>query len=190
MGKRSRKRGAPADDAETRPHRGSSRAERDAARARRAEAARKRSAAATPGRATSARARRRRGRPTIDERPPAPWGNFPLVELVVLLALILLPLSFVIGGTRGNVMLTAALALGSLAGLELSIREHLAGYRSHTTLLAGACAFVSMAIVFFAGGRGDVSRALMIPVGGLVFVGAFWFFREVFKRRSGGLGFR
>jgi hypothetical protein len=134
--------------------------------------------------------RRRRGRPTIDERPPAPWGKFPLVELVVLLALIMLPLSFVVGGTRGNVMLTAALALGSLAGLELSIREHFSGYRSHTTLLAGASAFASIAVVFFAGGRGDVSRALMLPVGGLVFLGAFWFFREAFKRRSGGLGFR
>jgi hypothetical protein len=189
MGKRSRKRGAPVDDAGAPSggsRAGSSRAERDAARARRAEAARRRSADTR----ASPRPARRRGRPTIDERPPAPWGKFPLVELVVLLALILLPLSFVVGGTRGNVMLTAALALGSLAGLELSIREHFAGYRSHTTLLAGACAFAAMAIVFFAGGRGDLSRALMIPVGGLVFLGGFWFFREAFKRRSGGLGFR
>jgi hypothetical protein len=186
MGRRSRKRGAPVDDAGTRAGPASSRAQRDAARARRAEAARRRSAE-SPSRSRPAR---RRGRPTIDERPEAPWGKFPLVELVVLLALILLPLSFVVGGTRGNVMLTAALALGSLAGLELSIREHFAGYRSHTTLLAGACAFASMALVFFAGGRGDVSRALMIPVGGLVFLGAFWALRETFKRRSGGLGFR
>ena len=186
MGKRSRKRGTPAGDDATVSTTGTSRAQRDAARARRAEAARRRSAAAT----STPRQRRRRGRPTIDERPPAPWGKFPLVEIVVLLALILLPLSFVVGGTRGNVMLTAALALGSLAGLELSIREHFAGYRSHTTLLAGACAFASMAVVFFAGGRGDVSRALMIPVGGLVFLGAFWALREAFKRRSGGLGFR
>src|SRR4051812_4684832 len=181
MGKRSRKRGAGVDDPGPRPSSGSSRAERDAARARRAEAARKRSAEAP----RTQRPARRRGRPTIDERPRPPWGKFPLNELVVLLALILLPLSFVIGGARGNVILTAALALGSLAGLEVAQREHFAGYRSHTTLLAGACGFAAMAIVFFAGGRGDVSRALMIPAGGLVFVGAFWFFREAFKRRSG-----
>ena len=186
MGKRSRKRGAPDEDAGARSPSGSSRAERDAARARRAEAARRRSAEASGG----TRPARRRGRPTIDERPQAPWGKFPLVELVVLLALILLPLSFVVGGTRGNVMLTAALALGSLAGLELSIREHFGGYRSHTTLLAGACAFVAIVVVFFGGGRGDVSRALMLPVGGLVFAAAFWLLREAFKRRSGGLGFR
>src|SRR5207245_10214506 len=106
------------------------RAGRDAPRARRAQAAeRRRSTAASAGRAPAPV--RRRGRPTIDERPPAPWGRFPLVELVVLLALILLPLSFVVGGARGRVMLTGALVLGSLAGLELSIREHFAGYRSH-----------------------------------------------------------
>ena len=35
-------------------------------------------------------------------------------------------------------LIGTGLALGSLAGLELSIREHFAGYRSHTLLLAGA----------------------------------------------------
>jgi hypothetical protein len=188
MGKRSRKRGGPAD-APASPS-GSSRAERDAARARRAQAsARRRADAQARGRAT-ATPRRRRGRPTIDERPEAPWGKFPLVELAVLLGIGLFGASFFVGGQRSVVMLTAGLALGSLAGLELSIREHFAGYRSHTTILAGAAGFAAMAVVFFAGGRGDVSRALMIPVGGIVFVAAFWLLREAFKRRSGGLGFR
>ena len=93
MGKRSRKRGgaasAPVSTA------GSSRAERDAARARRAQAAaRRESDSARSSRASTTR--RRRGRPTIDERPPAPWGSFPLVELVVLLAIVLFVLSFVV----------------------------------------------------------------------------------------------
>ena len=187
MGKRSRKRGGPATSEQVSAS-GSSRAERDAARARRAQAAERRRSAGGGGR--SGAPVRRRGRPTIDERPPAPWGKFPLVELVVLVALILLPLSFVVGGARGRVMLIGALVLGSLAGLELSIREHFAGYRSHTTLLAGAAAFASMAVLFFLGGKSDVTRALMIPLGGLVFVAAYWLLREAFKRRSGGLGFR
>ena len=97
---------------------------------------------------------------------------------------------FVVRGHRGTLMIAAGLILGTLAGLELSIREHFAGYRSHSSLLAGACAFVSMAILFFAGGKGDVTRVLMIPVGGVVFLAAFWVFRQAFKRRSGGLGFR
>jgi hypothetical protein len=188
MGKRSRKRGAPAGSQPVSAA-GTTRAERDAARARRAQAAEKRRSAAASGGRQAVPARRR-GRPTIDERPPAPWGKFPLVELVVLLALILLPLSFVVGGARGRVMLTGALVLGSVAGLELSIREHFAGYRSHTMLLAGASAFAAMAVLFILGGKSDVTRALMIPVGGLVFIAAFWLLREAFKRRSGGLGFR
>jgi hypothetical protein len=186
MGRRSRKRsGSTVEPVSTA---GSSRAERDAARARRAEAARKRREDA--GGSRGATPTRRRGRPTIDERPPAPWGKFPLVELVVLFALILFGTSFAVGGARGKVMLTAALALGSLAGLELSIREHFAGYRSHSALLGGAAAFASMAILYILGGKSDVTRALMIPVGGVVFLAAFWVFREAFKRRSGGLGFR
>ena len=180
MGKRSRKRGAPGADVSPT---GTSRAERDAARRRRAEAA------ARAGAGSGARPHRR-GRPTIDERPPAPWGRFPLVEIAVLLAIVFFVAGLVIGGERGQILLTGALGLGSLAGLELSIREHFAGYRSHTTLIAAVCAFVAMAVTFVAAGKGDVARALLLPVAGVVFMVAFYFLREAFKRRSGGLGFR
>src|ERR687897_1984351 len=70
--------------------------------------------------------------------PSAPWGSFPLTELVVLVALVLLVAGFFVAPPRGPVMLGAGLVLGSLAGLELAAREHLAGYRSHTLLLGGA----------------------------------------------------
>ena len=182
MGKRSRKRGA-AEGADVSPT-GTSRAERDEARRRRAQAAsRAREQGGSPRRA-------RRGRPPIDERPPAPWGGFPLVEIAVLIAIVLFVAGLVKGGSDGRILLTGALALGSLAGLELSIREHFAGYRSHTTLLAAAAAFAAMAVTFFAAGRGDVARALLLPVAGSVFLVTWWGLREVFKRRSGGLGFR
>ena len=183
MGKRSRKRGA-AGDADVSPA-GTSREERDAARRRRAEAVAKR--AKTQG---ASPRRARRGRPTIDERPDAPWGNFPLVEIAVFLAIVCFVSGLVIGGSDGRILLTGALALGSLAGLEVSIREHFAGYRSHTTLLAAACAFAAMAITFFATGRGDLARLLLLPVAGIVFLATWWGLREAFKRRSGGLGFR
>src|SRR5205085_8280981 len=117
---------AAGDDAPV-SHAGTSRAERDAARARRSRAAAadergsgERAPAAGGGDSPRRRAPRSR---SIDERPPAPWGKFPLVELVVLLAIVLFVLGLVVGGARGLVMLGAAFVLGSLAGLELSIRE-------------------------------------------------------------------
>ena len=190
MGKRSRKRGASVGTEAPASSAGTTRAERDAARVRRARAAARGERVETARASAGAdRPRRRRSR-SIDERPPAPWGKFPLVELVVLLAIVLFITGLIVGGQRGQVMLTAALVLGSLAGLELSIREHFGGYRSHTTLLAGVAAFASIAITYFAAGRGVLARTLLIPVAGVVFVVAFWLLRQVFRRRSGGLTFR
>jgi hypothetical protein len=121
-----------------------------------------------------------------DERPAAPWGRFPLVEVCVLLALIIGVAGFVRGGDSGGVMLAAAAALGSLAGLELAIREHFGGFRSHTVLLAAAPGVLAMGVLFFAG----APRVAMLGAGIGVFAAAFWALREVFKRRSGGYGFR
>jgi hypothetical protein len=132
-----------------------------------------------------ARDRSRRG----GERPPAPWGSFPLVELVVLLAIVLLVAGFFVQGTRGITMIGTGIALGSLAGLELSIREHFAGYKSHSTVLAGAVTITILAIGFFLLPSGW-GQALGLLVAAGVFGAAFYFLREAFKRRSGGLGWR
>ena len=47
-------------------------------------------------------------------------------------------------------MLIAGLVLGSLAGLELAAREHFAGYRSHSSLLAACAAFATGALIVIA----------------------------------------
>ena len=124
--------------------------------------------------------------------PPAPWGSFPLTELVVLLALVFGVLGFIRFSTHsGKVMVVAAMVLGSLGGLEVSIREHFAGFRSHTTLLASSCAVASMILVSVIAGKAGVAiLALVVGVGVLVFVLAFYVLRQAFIRRSGGLGFR
>ncbi len=129
-----------------------------------------------------------RRRPGPDDPPAAPWAPFPLVELTVLLALVILVIGFVLGGTQGGVMIGTALLLGSLAGLELSAREHFSGYRSHTTLLAGAAAIgVLAALVFLADG---VHPAVRIAVAAVVFAGSAWLLGAAFRRRSGGLRFK
>jgi hypothetical protein len=100
------------------------------------------------------------------------------MELSVLVALGLGVGGFVVGGRRGGIMLACAAALGSLAGLEISIREHFAGYRSHTTVLAAAPAVVVAALLYFA-------RAPWIAVllgAGAVGAAAFAGLRRVYRR--------
>ncbi|MGI8439092.1 MAG: hypothetical protein ACR2NV_02645, partial [Thermoleophilaceae bacterium] len=87
-------------------------------------------------------------------------------------------------------MILAALVLGSIVGLELSAREHLAGYRPHSTLLAGVAAVVVMAALVYSTGYGVLTPYLVVPIGALVFVPCFILLRRTFRRRSGGLSFR
>jgi len=141
-------------------------------------------AGASPPRPPKAARPKRRSR--HGEPPPAPWGAFPLAEVSVLLALVLGVVGLISGGRDGKILIACAAVLGSLAGLELSLREHLAGFRSHSTVLAAGIAVMTVAILFFAG----VGRLIMLPVAAAVFATAFFAFREVFKRRSGGMGFR
>ena len=126
------------------------------------------------------------------ERPPAPWGSFPLTELVVLVALIIGVVGFIRLNTHsGKLMVGAAMVLGSLGGLEVSVREHFAGFKSHTTLLAASTAVLSMILISVVGGTSGLAvLGIVVAVGMLVFVLAFWGFRQAFMRRSGGLGFR
>jgi len=159
MGRRSRKRGVE-----------TTRAERDAARRERAGAVRPRP-----------------GRPSRAERPRPPWGSFPLSELVILLGLVLIGWG-VLSGDDGGDRFLAGLVIASLGGGELALREHLAGYRSHTTLLAGVAAFVAVTVVAL--GLGPVKVWLLVLIGAGVFAAAFYAMRTVFKRRSGGVGFR
>ena len=81
---------------------------------------------APPERPAEAPAAPRRVPPT-DGPPPAPWGSFPLSELVTLVALVFLVLGFFTAPPRGAIMIGAGLVLGSMAGLELSVREHFSG---------------------------------------------------------------
>jgi hypothetical protein len=178
MGKRSRKRsGRPEGSA---PTTGSTRAERDAARRQRAQAERRgerpRESRAHPGRVSA------------DDRPPPLWAPFPLTELVTLAGIVLMAWGLISGGEGGNRRLAAGLAIASLAGLELAIREHVTGFRSHSALLAGATAI----LVMVATGLGLKLNplGLVLVAGAVAFAAAFWGLRRLFQAKSGGLSFR
>lgn len=77
---------------------------------------------------------------SLGPRPQAPWHPWPISELLILVGAI----GVVVGMTRlshggiasGGPVLFAGLAAVALGTFETAWREHRAGYRSHTLLLA------------------------------------------------------
>lgn len=125
-----------------------------------------------------------------DERPPAPWGSFPLIELTVLVGIVMVIAGFALGPTaRGQNFLITGLVLASIGGLELSIREHFAGYRSHTAILAGFPAAVVLGLLFYLGPDGLPSIA-RVAIAAVVFGLSAWVLTRIFRARSGGLPFK
>ena len=128
-----------------------------------------------------------RSRATLAEAPPAPWSPFPLVELTILIGIVLVVCGFAGLAERRGLFLGCGFALISLASLELAIREHFAGYRSHSALLAGATAVI-VAIPLFLLTR--LPQVVLLGVGVVVFAGVLLALRAAFRRRTGGAAFR
>ena len=146
----------------------------------------RRAAPSTP--AAPSRTPAPRPAPLRDERPKAPWHPFPLVELCVLVGIVLIVIGVISGidGERGRLALLCGLVLASLGGLDTALREHFAGFRSHSTVLAGLPAVLAAGALFF-------GRAPWIAVTAaalLVFAGGFLALRAAFRRRSGGASFK
>jgi hypothetical protein len=128
--------------------------------------------------------RRRAGR----ERPEAPWGSFPLSELVILVGIVVTFWGIFSARDVAGDRAAAGIVLASLGGGELALREHLAGFRSHSALLAGVAAIAVVTALVLAVGPVKVWVLAIAAVA--VFGAGFYALRELFKRRSGGLGFR
>lgn len=123
-------------------------------------------------------------RRAADERPPAPWGSFPLAELTVLAGIVMLVIG-VVG--KSPTAIGVGVVLAALGGLEVSAREHFAGYRSHTTLLAGTVFVVVTGGLFYLAG---LILAICLAAGAAAFLASFYALRRAFQKASGGLSFR
>jgi hypothetical protein len=78
----------------------------------------------------------------LGERPQAPWHPLPLSELLILVGMI----GTIVGvarGAGGRPLLFAGIGSIAIGTIESTLREHLSGYRPHTTLLA----FVPTALI-------------------------------------------
>lgn len=122
-------------------------------------------------------------RPT-EELPPAPWGSFPLAELTILAGIVALAIGLI---GRHPTAIGVGVVLAGLGGLEVAVREHFAGYRSHTTLLAGAVFVIVVGALFYLAG---LILAICLGVGAAAFAASFISLRRAFQRASGGLSFK
>jgi lysylphosphatidylglycerol synthetase-like protein (DUF2156 family) len=96
--------------------------------------------------------------------------------------------SLAIGAIGGHpTPLARGVALAGLGGLEVAIREHFAGWRSHTTLLAGAAFVLVTGLALYAAHQ---ILAVALALGAVAFAIVFYLARRAFQRASGGLSFR
>jgi hypothetical protein len=127
-----------------------------------------------------------RPRARLEEAPKAPWHPFPLVELAIFTGLVLVVAAIVVGGDARPVLLFGGLAVVSVAALELSIREHFAGYRSHTALLSALSALGVAVPLWYT----PLPQEAILVVAVLVGAGAFRALRGAFAKKTGGLPWR
>ena len=133
--------------------------------------------------------RRRAARqPRLGAPPQAPWAPVPLTEITILIAIVALAIAATRGLAHNTGLLVFGLLCMTIATGELSVREHLAGYRSHSAILAalGTAAVTTPLIVWGPG----VPKVLVIAVAAVLFFGGLQLLRGVFRRRSGGAAWR
>jgi hypothetical protein len=86
------------------------------------------------------------------ERPPAPWHPLPLSELLIFVGIVGAAIAWIRGYQRNAALLGAGIGAVAIGTIEVSLREHLGGFRPHTGLLA-----VVPAVIF------HTAVALLVP---------------------------
>ena len=121
---------------------------------------------------------------SVGERPPAPWHPLPLSELLILVGAIGTIVGFNRGEKGGGPVLFAGIAAVALGTIEVTLREHMSGYRSHAILLA-----MLPSIIFFTA-LSLLSAALITPVPTwlriaplVLTVPLFWFIFRLLRAR-------
>jgi hypothetical protein len=137
-------------------------------------------ASSAPVRSAPATLRRRA---PSEDRPPPPWGSFPLGELTTLAGIVVLVVGFT---SQSEQLLAVGFSLVALAATELAAREHFAGFRSHSLLLGLILGAVTAVVLVVAG----APRVVQIGAAVAMFAAGAWALRRAFADRAGGMGFR
>jgi hypothetical protein len=109
------------------------------------------SRAATPSRPATRGGRRDAGAVgelhAYGERPRPPWYPLPLSELLILVGGIGVIVAWARGIQSEAALLAASIGAVVIGTIEVTLREHLSGYRSHTVMLAVIPAIVLHSVV-------------------------------------------
>ncbi len=110
------------------------------------------------------------------ERPRGPFGAVPVSEVAIFAGIVAAVIGFV---RSANVPLVVGLVICALGVMEVTGREHFAGYRSHSALLAAIPAVGIEAAIALGVGR-HAGRGPLLLVVIPVYVLLFWGLRHRF----------
>jgi hypothetical protein len=114
------------------------------------------------------------------ERPKPLWHPVPVSELLAVLGIIGVVAGLSLGPGTGRTPLLAGIGVCTVGVIELTVREHFSGYRSHTLLIAFLPIVGLLALVGLISGDSLVVRIALLPAAGL-YVFLFRFLRGRFK---------
>lgn len=154
------------------------RARKASGNAPRAVASARREYRATRARQTAtAEAQANRLLGTIGERPAGMFGGVPVSEFAIFAGLIAMVVGLV---DHGGPALEVGIVVMALGVTEVTAREHLSGYRAHTTLLAFMPAVIVEAVYALVVGAPS-QRLLLLAPAIPVFVVCYLLLRRQFR---------
>jgi hypothetical protein len=83
-------------------------------------------------------------------RPRAPWHPLPLAEILIVAGAVATAVGVLDGPSRAAPALFGGLGAVALGTVDVTLREHLAGYRSHAVLLATLVVIVMHTVIVVA----------------------------------------
>jgi hypothetical protein len=113
---------------------------------------------------------------TYGPRPRSPFGGLPVSEIAIFAGAVGLIVGLIQGGAPA---LIAGVVVCTLGVVEITVREHFSGYRSHTILLSALPAVVAE-VTYVAIIGVPNPRLLLLAVVVPIFAVLFWALRKRF----------
>lgn len=117
--------------------------------------------------------------------PPGPWGSFPITEITIAVGIVIVVVALVGGATPRSPRFVAGALVCAAGVVELMVREHMSGYRSHTLLLSFLPVVAVQGLIAVAHPAPAV-QAAFIAVDFVLFAVSFQIWQRIYKRVKQG----